>query len=88
MDFLLLAEGDFTDALSLLKEYGPYCGSLVLAVAFFIWRDWKREDSLVKRIADLENETRSVLLPLVRDCSAVIAKNTLVMERLEQHLND
>jgi hypothetical protein len=84
---LLLAEGGLWDALDILKQYGPFCGCLVLAVAFFIWRDWKREDKLTKRISTLEDEYRSVLLPIIKDCSTVIAKNTHVMERLENKLN-
>lgn len=87
MEIVLLADGGFMDAIEILKQYGPFCGCLVLAVAFFIWRDWKREDKLVKRIATLEDETRNVLLPLVKDCTNVIARNTSVMERLEKHLN-
>lgn len=77
----------FADTLDILKQYGPFCGFLVLAVVFFIWRDWKREDKLVKRITTLEDEYRNVLFPLVKDCTAVIAKNTTVMERLENKLN-
>lgn len=78
----LLAAGDLGDAIALVKQYGPF----LLAVVFFLWRDWKREDRLSHRIDELETETRTVLLPLVRDCSAVIARNTVVMERLEHHL--
>lgn len=88
MDFLLFADTGFFEAVDVLKQYGPFCGSLLLAVVFFIWRDWKREDRLTKRIATLEDETRNVLLPLVKDCTAVISQNTSVMERLERHLNN
>lgn len=87
MDCVLLADG-FTDAIGVLQQYGPFAGCLLLAVVFFIWRDWKREDKLTRRIATLEDETRSILLPLVRDCAAVITRNTQVMERLEKHLDD
>lgn len=77
-----LAAGEFGDAIDLIKMYGPF----FVAVVFFLWRDWKREDRLSKRIDVLEDEQRQVILPLVRECSAVIAKNTSVMERLEKHL--
>lgn len=86
MDCVLLATG-ITDAIDILSTYGPFCGFLVLANVFFIWRDWKREDKLTKRISSLEDETRKVLLPMVKDCTEVIARNTAVMERLEKHLN-
>jgi cbb3-type cytochrome oxidase subunit 3 len=79
---ILFASGEFADALSLIKQFGPF----FLAVVFFLWRDWRREDRLSNRLDELENEQREVILPLVKDCSAVIAKNTSVMERLERRL--
>jgi hypothetical protein len=79
----LFASGEFSDAMILLKQYGPF----LLAVVFFLWRDWKREDRLSNRLDQLEDEQREVILPLVKDCSAVIAKNTAVMERIEKSLD-
>ena len=73
---------DFGTTLELVKSYGPF----FVAVIFFLWRDFKREDRLSSRINILEDEQRHVILPLVKDCSAVIAQNTAVMTRLEQHL--
>lgn len=87
MNFALLASAGFGDAMELAKQYGPFVGLLVVAVIFFMWRDWKRETTLTDRITTLEDETRNILLPLVKDCTAVISRNTLVMERLEKHLN-
>ena len=78
----LLAETEFGTALELIKMFGPS----FVAVVFFVWRDWKREDRLSKRINLLEDETRQVLLPLVKECTGVISRNTSVMERLEKHL--
>lgn len=69
--------------IELLQSYGPLAG----AVIWFCWRDWQREDRLSKRIDELETEQRHVVLPLVKECSAVIAKNTSVMERLETWLH-
>lgn len=80
MDYALIASGEFGDAIALVRQYGP----LLLAVIFFLWRDWKREDRLSKRINMLEDETRNIILPLVKECSTVIAHNTLVMQRLEK----
>jgi hypothetical protein len=65
--------------LSLLREFGP----LIAAIGFFIWRDWKREDRMTKRITDLEKQNIETILPLVTECTAVISRNTAVMERLE-----
>lgn len=74
---------DFDNALAIIRQFGPF----FLAVVFFLWRDYKREDRLSRRIDELENEQREVVLPLVRDCTAVISKNTTVMERLENFLD-
>ena len=78
----LLASGDVADAIALIKQFGP----LLVAVVFFIWRDWKREDRLMKRIDKLEDEQRNVILPLVRQCTEVIAENTTVMEAVNRKL--
>jgi len=79
----LFASGEFADAIELIKQFGPF----FLAVVFFLWRDWKREVRLSNRLDELENEQREVILPLVQDCSAVIARNTAVMERIERTLD-
>jgi len=61
----------------IVRNLGPLIGVIV----FFIWRDYCREDRLLARVKELEDEQREVILPLVKDCSAVVAKNTLVMEQ-------
>ncbi len=80
---ILFAYGEFTDAITLIQQFGPF----FLAVVFFLWRDWRREDRYSDRLDELENEQREVILPLVKDCAAVIAKNTAVMERIERTLD-
>jgi hypothetical protein len=79
----LFASGEFSDAILLIKQFGPF----LLAVVFFLWRDYKREDRLSNRLDHLEDEQREVILPLVKDCSIIIAKNTAVMERIEKYLD-
>ena len=71
------------DLMWLVKQFGP----LLIAVIFFLWRDYRREDRLAARIETLEDEQREVLLPLVEHCSTVIAQNTVVMQRLERALD-
>lgn len=66
----------------MIQQFGPLAG----AVLFFVWRDWKREDRLTSRIEKLEDEQREIILPLVEKTTAVIAQNTLVMERLDAAL--
>jgi len=79
----LFASGELADTIGLIRQFGPF----FLAVVFFLWRDWKREDRLSNRLDELENEQREVILPLVTSCSTVIAKNTAVMERIEKYLD-
>jgi len=70
------------DLILLLKQYGP----LILVVAFFLWQGWLRETRMDKRITELEDGQRNVLMPLVERCADVIAQNTMMMERLEKVL--
>lgn len=76
----LLAQNDFSNALELTKQFGP----LLVAVIFFIWRDWKREDRLMRRIEKLEDEHRKVVLPLVKECTEVIQQNTAALRALSR----
>lgn len=73
---------DFIELASLARHFGP----LAAAVVFFLWRDWRREDRLTTRIERLEDEQRKTILPLVKETSETIARNTAVMERLEKLL--
>ncbi len=61
-----------TDYLTVLKDFGPYIGIIL----FFIWRDWRREESLVDRVRSLEKFNTEVLVSLVKETTAVIAANT------------
>ena len=56
----------------MFKDFGPLIG----IVLFFIWRDWKREDSLVNRVKHLEDFNTETLTHLVKESSGVIATNT------------
>lgn len=80
----LFAFGEFFDAVELAKQFGPFC----LAVIFFLWRDWKREDRLTSRINTLEDETRHVLLPLIQECTRVITENTEAFRNLTKYLDE
>lgn len=83
----MLLASSFSDAVEILQTYGPFCGCLLLAVWFFIWRDWKREEKLTDRITNLETEYREVLVPLVTNSTEVIAKCSVIMERVERKLD-
>jgi len=71
-----------SDFLELARQFGP----LSAAVLFFLWQGWRRENRMQKRIDSLEKEHKNVILPIVTDCSKVIAENTAVMSRLEKIL--
>jgi hypothetical protein len=75
---------DWDLALQVVKQYGP----LVLVLAFLLAQGWMRECRLSDRINKLEDEQRKVLLPLVKKCSIVITKNTIIMRRLERIIDE
>jgi len=63
---------DVNSFIEIAKDFGPLLGIIL----FFIWRDWKREDSLVSRVKHLEDFNTETLTHLVKESSAVIATNT------------
>ena len=83
----MIIASSFSDAVEILQAYGPFCGCLLLAVLFFIWRDWKREEKLTDRITNLETEYREVLVPLVTNSTETIAKCSVILERVERKLD-
>lgn len=91
MEWFILA--DLMDLGNAIQEYGPFYGLLTATIAFFIWRDWKREEKLSARVTTLEDEFKNVLVPLVRDNTQALTQNTRtmqeskqVMERVERQL--
>jgi hypothetical protein len=69
----------------LIANFGPLVG----IVLFFIWRDWRREDALTKRVEKLEDYQRDTLVNLVERSTTALAQNAeclswvaRVMERL------
>lgn len=45
----------------LIKEVGPYLGLMF----FFIWRDYRREEQLVKQIDQLQSFIQNTLVGLI-----------------------
>ncbi len=45
----------------LIKEVGPYIGIMF----FFIWRDYRREEKLVKQIDELNDFIQETLVGLI-----------------------
>jgi MoxR-like ATPase len=60
----------------LLKDFGPLIGTIL----FFIWRDWKREESLVNRVEKLEDFNNEVLVKMATEQASIIATNTEVVK--------
>lgn len=58
-------------------------GPVVAAIAFFVWRDWKRESSMTERIRALEDFQRDQLAGMVHDAIAVQTRTNEVMNRVE-----
>jgi len=53
---------------SLIKDVGPYIGIMF----FFIWRDYRREEHLVKQVAELQTFIREELMNLIEKTHKVI----------------
>jgi hypothetical protein len=77
-----LREVVMVDILSLIQTYGPE----IALIGFFVWQTWKREQRTDRRINKLEDADKQVLLPMLENATAVIARNTVIMERLENLL--
>lgn len=61
----------------LVSEVGPLVG----VILFFLWRDGKREDSLVERIVKLEDYQRDTLINLVEHSSTALVQNTEALKQ-------
>ncbi len=74
----------FITGLDFLQTWGPVVGPILCVLAFFLWKDWRREMRLLDRVEALEKEQKEILLPLVEQCATAIAQNTAIMQRLEK----
>jgi hypothetical protein len=77
---------DLIQGISFLKDWGPVLGPSILILAFFLWKDWRREVRLQDRVEVLEKEQKELILPLLKQNVEVIAQNNLIMQRLEKVL--
>lgn len=71
--------------LPILKEFGP----LVALIAFFIWRDWRREDKLYQRVERLENYQKEILEDLVEKTTSALVQSSECIKwigRVLEHL--
>lgn len=74
---------DLYDLVNFLKTWGPVGGPALGVLIFVLWKDWRREKDLQKRIEALEKEQRETILPMIEKYATLIARNTDVLSRLE-----
>ena len=54
--------------IELIKQVGPYIGLMF----FFIWRDYRREEKLVKQIDDLNSFIKKELMDLIEQTNEAL----------------
>jgi hypothetical protein len=57
---------------AILKEFGPFVG----IIAFFVWRDWRREEKLYDRVEKLETYQKDMLENLVEKSTSALAQSS------------
>ena len=62
--------------LDILKEYGP----IIAFMAFYVWRDYRRENLMGNRITSLENFQKEELIQLVKEVLVALVNNTDVLK--------
>ena len=70
--------------IQLFQKFGPLIG----VILFFIWRDWKREEQLTKRVDTLETYQMDVLSSLVSNTTTAIVHNTMFFKILIASFKD
>jgi len=69
--------GDIIEAVAkAFNQFGPVAALLAGLAgmnAFFIWRDYRREASQGKQIAELQQAYTNTVLPLLTECKEAIA---------------
>lgn len=70
------------EILELTKTVGP----VVALLAFFIWRDYRREQTMTKRIQDIEDYQKNRLEQLVVEGNQVMGKIAESNEKLAEAL--
>jgi len=68
--------------LELTKTIGPFATLLI----FFVWRDYRREQAMTKRIQDIEDYQKEKLEKLVVTSTEAISRNATANDRLAKIL--
>lgn len=70
--------------LAILKEAGPF----VTLIAFFVWRDYKREQSLGKVNTEQQQFIQTTLLTLLEKTLVAITGNTAAIQKCVKGIHD
>jgi len=65
-----------------LIEIGKVFGVPAMLIIFFIYRDWKREESLSARLSEIEDYQREKLETLITESNNIIKDNSNAMKEL------
>jgi len=66
-----------------LLELFVKTGSMTIIVAFFLWRDYRREASFNTQVAELWKYIQNTLEDLTREVTTAVNNNTHVLEVLK-----
>ncbi len=69
----------------ILKDVGPFIGIII----FFVWRDWRREEILLKRVEILETYQKETLENLIEKSTTALAQSSECIKwigRVLEHL--
>ena len=76
-----------SDVWVFVSQYGPVYGILVVALIFFMWKDWRRETHLMEHAEALEHDLKEMTVPLLEKCTVVIAQNTILLSQVSQEIS-
>ena len=70
------------DFMALVQDFGPLVGIIL----FFIWRDWRREEGLIERVATLEKFNQTTMTAMIKESATIVATNTAVIQTNTEQL--
>lgn len=73
-----------------LNNYGPalvITSALLFLNAFFIWKDYRRENRQEKEVEELQRVHNEIVLPLLTECKEAIASCKEVIKQNSQIIN-
>jgi hypothetical protein len=73
-----------SDVWGFLRQYGPVWASMVCALIFYMWKDWRRETHLIEHSETLEKDFKEMWMPMLEKCTIVIAQNTTQLTKVDQ----